>query len=158
MEPQPDFSHLPPEQRRKKLAAKVNDFDSQISKATADRCEISHFSLSLLFSLLSLLPSFLPRSLFMPLAKYGGHAPFCISQPHTVFFCINTLCATHRTVAVSPRLRKYTHARNNCHTLPCVVRNFVQRVAYYARVICALKLILSPMKYHKVSPPCCGCK
>ncbi|CAI8014107.1 Formin-binding protein 1-like, partial [Geodia barretti] len=37
VEPRPDFSHLPPEQRRKKLATKVNDFDSQISKATADR-------------------------------------------------------------------------------------------------------------------------
>lgn len=37
VEPQPDFSHLPPEQRKKKLTAKVNDLDSQISKATADR-------------------------------------------------------------------------------------------------------------------------
>ena len=37
VEPKEDYSHLPPEQRRRKLQAKVDDLDAAVQKAISDK-------------------------------------------------------------------------------------------------------------------------
>ena len=37
VEPKEDYSHLPPEQQRKKLQAKVDELDTAVAKAFSDK-------------------------------------------------------------------------------------------------------------------------